>query len=172
MKKVGKMTTETAPTQPGTSDLFCAIAKAQLKISAVTKEGKNPHFKSNYVTLDSILNGPVKVFSEHGIAIIQMPSIVDGKINIRTVLAHAGGANIQSDLSMVCDVSNPHKVGSTITYLRRFSLASILGIAGENDDDGNAAAGVQSKPTATTNQRPVTTARVVPGNKPKFNLDL
>lgn len=165
------MTTETTPIPSGTSDLFCAIAKAQLKISAVTKEGKNPHFRSNYVTLDSILNGPVKVFSEHGIAIIQMPSIVDGKINIRTVLAHAGGANIQSDLSMVCDVSNPHKVGSTITYLRRFSLASILGIAGE-DDDGNSAAGVPSKPTATTNRRPVTTARVVPGNKPKFNLDL
>ena len=154
------------------NDLFASIAKAQARISAVTKEGKNPHFRSSYVTLDSILNGPVKVFNEHGIAVVQMPSILDGKINIRTVLAHASGANIQSDLSLPCELGNPHKVGSTITYLRRFSLSSILGIAGESDDDGNAAAGVTANAVPTTNRKPVATARKVPGNAPKFQLDL
>lgn len=151
--------------------LFASIAKAQAKISAVTKEGKNPHFRSSYVTLDSILNGPVKVFNECGIAVVQMPSMVDDRVNIRTVLAHSSGASIQSDLSLPCEIGNPHKVGSTITYLRRFSLSSILGIAGESDDDGNAAAGVAQKPVATR-RKPVTTARKVPGNKPKFQLDL
>lgn len=151
--------------------LFASIAKAQAKISAVTKEGKNPHFRSSYVTLDSILNGPVKVFNEHGIAVVQMPSMVNERVNIRTVLAHSSGASIQSDLSLPCELSNPHKVGSTITYLRRFSLSSILGIAGESDDDGNAAAGVAQNPVATR-RKPVTTARKVPGNKPKFQLDL
>ena len=154
------------------SGLFAAMAKAQLAVRSVSKDGSNPHFRSSYVTLDSILAGPVKVFNQHGIAIMQLPSLADNRISVRTVLAHANGANIQSDLSLPCDLNNPHKVGSTLTYLKRFSLTSILGIPGEEDDDGNAAAGVSSRPNGKLNRKPIVTARKVPRqDEAKFNLD-
>jgi hypothetical protein len=154
------------------SGLFAAMAKAQLQVRSVSKDGSNPHFRSSYVTLDSILAGPVKVFNQHGIAIMQLPSLADNRISVRTVLAHANGANIQSDLSLPCDLNNPHKVGSTLTYLKRFSLTSILGIPGEEDDDGNAAAGVSSRPNGKLNRKPIVTARKVPRqDEAKFNLD-
>ncbi len=105
----------TTDSKSSLSGLFGAMAKAQLAVRSVSKDGSNPHFKSSYVTLDSILAGPVKVFNQHGIAIMQLPSLADSRISVRTVLAHANGANIQSDLSLPCDLNNPHKVGSTLT---------------------------------------------------------
>ena len=162
----------TTDSKSSLSGLFGAMAKAQLAVRSVSKDGSNPHFKSSYVTLDSILAGPVKVFNQHGIAIMQLPSLADNRISVRTVLAHANGANIQSDLSLPCDLNNPHKVGSTLTYLKRFSLTSILGIPGEEDDDGNAAAGVSSRPNGKLNRKPIVTARKVPRqDEAKFNLD-
>lgn len=61
-------------------------------------------------------------------------------------------------MSMPCDGSNPQKIGSVMTYLRRYMLASMLGIASETDDDANSAVpnaprGVVSRPKVMSAKR-------------------
>ena len=69
---------------------------------------------------------------------------MEGAALVTTVISHSCGELIQHDLRLPCD-ANVQKIGSAISYARRYALQSILGIAGE-DDDGNAAS-APKKPT-------------------------
>lgn len=128
-----------------------AIAKAQNEVENAAKNAKNPHFKSKYADLAELLNTVRPVFSSHGLAIVQMPSFVDGIASVETMISHSSGEWISSICSSPVGKQDAQGVGSAITYLRRYSLAAMCGIAQE-DDDGNSAVGhapqVAPKPQA------------------------
>ena len=77
----------------------------------------------------------------------QWPTYMEGAALVTTVISHSSGERIQHDLRLPCE-GNVQKIGSAISYARRYALQSILGIAGE-DDDGNAASQTK-KPTKRT----------------------
>ena len=117
-----------------------AIAKAQGEVENASKNAKNPHFKSKYADLAELLNTVRPVFSGHGLAIVQMPSFVDGVASVETLISHSSGEWISSICSAPVSKQDAQGVGSAITYLRRYSLAAMCGIAQE-DDDANSAVG-------------------------------
>lgn len=117
-----------------------AIAKAQSDVENASKNAKNPHFKSKYADLAELLNTVRPVFSLHGLAIVQMPSFVDGIASVETMISHSSGEWISSICSSPVGKQDAQGVGSAITYLRRYSLAAMCGIAQE-DDDANSAVG-------------------------------
>ena len=130
-----------------------AIAKAQHDVENASKNAKNPHFKSKYADLAELLNTVRPVFSIHGLAIVQMPSF-DGCIaSVETMISHSSGEWISSICSAPVSKQDAQGVGSAITYLRRYSLAAMCGIAQE-DDDANSSVGhapqpqTQAKPQA------------------------
>tara|TARA_S200002703_G_C3741672_1_gene228083 strand:- start:141 stop:635 length:495 start_codon:yes stop_codon:yes gene_type:complete len=151
------------------SAFWSAIAQAQSKLTSVPKSGVNPHFRSSYATLDDILKVALPVFGSAGIGITQWNTTTERGVKVRTVIGHKAGASLSDEFELPCDTSKPQAVGSALTYARRYSLQSVLGIAGEEDDDGNVAQG-QSKPVATQT-KPRGQARKVPGTKSEFNLD-
>ena len=130
-----------------------AIAKAQGEVENASKNAKNPHFKSKYADLAELLNTVRPVFSGHGLAIVQMPSFVDGVASVETLISHSSGEWISSICSAPVSKQDAQGVGSAITYLRRYSLAAMCGIAQE-DDDANSSVGhapqpqTQAKPQA------------------------
>lgn len=126
------------------SEFWTAMSRAQLEMQSPKKLGVNPHFRSEYVRLEEILTGPVKTMNKHGLSVTQWPTCQDGAVLVKTCISHNSGQNIQHDLRLPCD-ANVQKIGSAISYARRYALQSILGIAGE-DDDGNAASATK-KPT-------------------------
>ena len=117
-----------------------AISKAQGEVENASKNAKNPHFKSKYADLAELLNTVRPVFSGHGLAIVQMPSFVDGVASVETLISHSSGEWISSICSAPVSKQDAQGVGSAITYLRRYSLAAMCGIAQE-DDDANSAVG-------------------------------
>ena len=117
-----------------------AMAKAQHDVENASKNAKNPHFKSKYADLAELLNTVRPVFSSHGLAIVQMPSFVDGVASVETLISHSSGEWISSICSAPVSKQDAQGVGSAITYLRRYSLAAMCGIAQE-DDDANSAVG-------------------------------
>lgn len=127
-------------------DLAKALSKFQGEISAVKKEGKNPYFNSKYATLDSIIELIKKPLEKNGLAISQFPT---GENELTTILMHTSGEYIMSTAKMYPKDNTPQGQGSAITYMRRYSVSAILGIATEEDDDGNAA----TKP-ANASKRP------------------
>lgn len=113
-----------------------AIALSQLQVENASKNTKNPHFKSNYADLAEILNTVRPIFSANNIAIIQLPTFDSGIASVETVLCHESGEFISSVCSSPVSKQDAQGIGSAITYLRRYSLAAMCGIAQE-DDDGN-----------------------------------
>lgn len=117
--------------------LFDALAKAQVEIKGAAKDATNPHFKSKYADLASVVDA-ARPLAKHGIAAVQIPFSENGEIGVTTILGHGSGEWISGRLAVKPLKLDPQGAGSVITYLRRYALAAMAGIAPE-DDDGEAA---------------------------------
>ena len=127
-----------------------AIALSQLHVENAMKSSTNPHFKSKYADLAEILNTVRPVFSANGIAIVQTPTFESGVASVETMLCHESGEFISSVCSSPVSKQDAQGIGSAITYLRRYSLAAMCGVAQE-DDDGNGASD-KDKPKQPSNK--------------------
>ena len=114
-----------------------ALAKAQGEIEGAKKDSQNPHFKSSYADLASVWAAIREPLSKNGLALTQWPRVVNGAVEVETILAH-GEQFISDVLWMPCSKMDAHGIGSATTYARRYALMAIAGVAPE-DDDGNGA---------------------------------
>jgi len=123
-------------------ELAKALAVAQGQISGAKKDSENPFFKSKYADLASVWDACRRPLSENGLSVVQMPrsEITENAtiIFVDTLLAHSSGEWVLESLSAVPVKDDPQGIGSCITYLRRYALGAVVGVAPE-DDDGNAA---------------------------------
>jgi hypothetical protein len=119
-----------------------ALIKAQGKFEKAVKDHKNDHFGSRYADLASVLNACRDALNEEGLAVVQtVERLPEGGCFLRSTLLHTSGEQISSEYP-VCPVKpDPQALGSAVTYARRYSLMALVGIAPEDDDDGNAASG-------------------------------
>lgn len=121
-------------------DIGAALAKAQGAMGGASKDGQNPHFKSKYASLASVVEAIKKPLADNGIAYYQTPVTNDkDECGIETLLVHASGEWILADpFFLPVSKDDAQGFGSALTYCRRYSLAAVCGVAPE-DDDGNAA---------------------------------
>lgn len=132
-------------------ELIEALAKAQGELKNATLNKINPHFKSKYADLAGIRDAVAPVLAKHGIALTQTVTSMDGTFFVNTTL-WKGGEKIESLCPIMCAAgAGAQQFGSAMTYARRYSMAAIVGIAAEEDDDANAAqdAKPQQRTTAT-----------------------
>lgn len=129
--------------------LFAALAAAQSEVENAIKGNVNPHFKSRYADLAEVLNTVRPTFARHGLSILQSTAFDGINVSVTTTLAHAEGGWVSSCASCVPARVDAQGIGAATTYLRRYALAAMAGVAQE-DDDGNA---------ASHQQRPATPAR-------------
>jgi hypothetical protein len=122
-------------TETGNAELYGALAKAQGEIINAAKNSKNPHFKSDYADLASILDTVKPALSKNGIAVIQGTAFDGSLVTVTTVLAHSAGGSISSEASCVPAKMDGQGIGSATTYLRRYGLAAMTGVA-QADLDG------------------------------------
>lgn len=161
-------------------ELATALAKAQGKISHATKESKNPHFNSKYADLASVLDACREPLSENGLSVCQLPSKSDGAWILITRLIHSSGEWIQGEVPILSSKQDAQGFGSGMTYARRYGLASVVGIA-QDDDDGNAASipaqqnsnkSQQKKNDAPVGQQEITALFDLTAKKGLKNADL
>lgn len=125
---------------PEIGDLMSALAKAQGAMAPVVKDAKNPHFRSSYATLASAVAAARDALSANGLAVMQSVEAFDGSqmLSCVTVLAH-GSQWVRTCTTIPIAKKDAQGIGSAATYARRYGLLAILGLAPEDDDDGNAA---------------------------------
>jgi hypothetical protein len=123
-----------------------ALTKALAEIGNATKDSKNPHFKSSYASLLSVIEATKDTLAAHGLAVIQAPGWVEGRVSVTSRIIHTSGEWIESTAEAPVGKADPAGVGSATTYLRRYSLAALCGIT-QADDDGNAAASGTPEPS-------------------------
>lgn len=125
------------PSRPsGAPNLAAALAAAQGEIKNPAKSAENPHFKSKYANLVEGLIAIKGPLAAHGIAVVQSTRMQDDLLILTTRLIHDSGEFVESEWP-VADFRklNPQQMGSALTYARRYSLFSIVGISGADDDD-------------------------------------
>ncbi len=134
---------------PETDKIFAAFVAAQSEMGAVHKDGKNPHFRSTYATLESVVEAARPVLSKHGLAFTQLCGPrTDGGVTVTTTLVHSSGQYFGDALTLPMVKSDPQAAGSAITYARRYALIAILGLPATDDDAQAAMPGRDDLPPA------------------------
>lgn len=128
-----------------------ALHKAQSEMKSALKDSTNPHFRSKYADLSSVVEAVKSALHKNGLVYVQGVEDAEGGVAIETRLIHVSGEWIASTLRIPASKQDAQGYGSAITYGRRYGLQAMCGVPAE-DDDGNAA-------TATA---PVKSVRITP----------
>jgi hypothetical protein len=146
-------------------ELAASLAKFQAEIKNPKTTAKNPQFSSKYSPLDVILETVRPVLGKNGLSIIQNTGGGLENITISTMLLHSSGEWIESDgLNFKGEQTlkgggtklSIQGAGSCITYGRRYQVTAILGLAGNDDDDGNNASSKQGHADGETEEEQLT----------------
>jgi hypothetical protein len=135
-----------------------ALVKAQTAMTFAKKDTTNPHFKSTFAGLPSVIDAVKGPLNENGIAFIQTPSpSEDGKLHLTTRLIHTSGQWIEDTAVCPLPKADPQGFGSASTYIRRYSLAAITGLYQDDDDGEGATQREEVKKPATAKEKPIGT---------------
>jgi hypothetical protein len=123
------------------NELFAALAKAQSEMRVAGKDSNNPFFKSKYADLASVVAASRPVLTKNGLCVMQSIHVSEqGQRTLVTILGHSSGQYISSTVEIKPLKEDMQSLGSAITYMRRYSYASLVGvIADDEDDDGETA---------------------------------
>lgn len=109
--------------------------------SAVKKDAQNPFHKSRYASLGAHLDVSESVLFDHGLLMIHTTNMINGKPCLIATLHHPeSGQWIKSYLDLPNPKNDSQGIGASITYMRRYSINSMLGLNAE-DDDGETSSG-------------------------------
>jgi hypothetical protein len=133
--------------------------------------GRNPHLRNKYATLNDVMDAARKPLVDNGLSYVQMittPAGMDGFVGLATRLMHTSGEWLEDTVAFPVDpgsnraVNAAQTAGSTITYMRRYALAAMLGIVADEDTDGEQPAQTAEKPAKPAPVKPAN------GNPPPF----
>ena len=145
--------------------LAAALAKAQAEMPVAVFDATNPFLKSKYASLGAVIHASRPILAKYKLSLIQFPISDDNGIGVESILTHESGEFIAERISIpLTEEKGKTKVqcaGSTLTYLRRYSWASILGMYSDEDSDGgNLPLG--NMPTASAKTMSPKTATALP----------
>jgi len=111
-----------------------AMNRAQSQITAAVKDATNPFFKSSYADLGAVIKAIKAAMAENGLSYMQSPTMTDAGVGVTTIIMHTSGEWIEDTLVLPLDKPTPQSAGSAITYARRYSLQSLMGLPSADDD--------------------------------------
>jgi len=139
------------------NELAAALAKAQGAIKNPTKNCKvtvttrtGGRYEFSYADLNAIIDAIKQPFADNEIGYSQDVELVDGKFRLVTTLMHRSGQFRSSHWPLFLEQTDrdgnaipptSQTFGSALTYMKRYALAAVSGVAADSDDDGNAASG-------------------------------
>jgi hypothetical protein len=112
----------------------------QQEIGVISKDAKNPFYKSKYFDINSLIKQLNPLLKKYRLLLIQ--PIEEDAVYTKVICVDGTGA-VLSALKLP-EINDPQKLGSAITYYRRYTLASLLGLQAV-DDDANIASGAVEK---------------------------
>jgi hypothetical protein len=137
-------------------NLASALKKAQSEMGEVKFDATNPFLKNRYASLGAVIQASKDAMVNNGLSVSQ-PAISDEHgVGITTLLMHESGEWLETSITLPLGEekgkSQAQVAGSIISYLRRYSLASLLNLYSDEDTDGNA-------PQKKTQSKPVQNAQ-------------
>ena len=124
------------------NEIAKALVAFQSECPKVPRNGRNPHFNSNFATLEDIENAVRPILAKHGLAVVQFPVGDDTTAGCITTIIHESGETMAQEFRVPIGKSDAQKACAAVSYARRFGLSGALGIVTTDDVDGNDAVGV------------------------------
>ena len=124
-----------------------AISKDKTaKVKGKSKAGNEFDYTYKYVDLATISEAVLPLLAGAGLAWTTLPTLEDGgRFVLRYALRHVSGDSLDGAYPLP-SAGSPQEIGSAITYARRYTLCSVVGIAPDEDDDGAAATKAHGRP--------------------------
>lgn len=137
--KYDKFLNHILPMHTNTPEQQTAINKALIgfisETSDILADDYNPHFRSKFASLSKHLEVLKPLLKKHGLTVLQLPSGDYESVGVKTIILHESGASIEERCLIPCEKGmSGQQGGAIITYLRRYALASLAGVATEDDD--------------------------------------
>lgn len=151
-------------TKEKTPTIYDALHAFQMEVPVILKETSGYNYKyADLPAIDVIIK---PLLQKHGLGVLQPLTTLDGKMALRTIIYHPEsgqkiediiplpqtvlekvfikrtdktGGIIETEKFVVCgfeQMSEPQAQGSIITYYRRYTLGSFLGLITDKDTDG------------------------------------
>jgi hypothetical protein len=136
-------------------ELAKALAAVQAEITNPAQDAQNPFLKNRFTSLPALLDHVRPILSANGLSISQHISscVGEGAVGVDTILMHCSGEWLASSCHLPVapekGKSTAQVAGSVITYLRRYGVASVLGVASDPDTDGALPAAKHTTTTTT-----------------------
>jgi hypothetical protein len=119
--------------------LMEALGKAQAEIKGIAMDGYNPYYSSRFTTLKLILETIKPILRKHDLVLTLPITGEDGQVGIEQILFHVPtGESLTERIVIPVSGNNiAQESGKTITYLRRYAIASLFNIYSDEDLDAN-----------------------------------
>lgn len=123
------------------NELAVALAKAQSEMEVAKNTNVNPFYRSRYSDLTSVVKASRPYLSANGLSVIQrVVTSAQGRMYLFTRLMHSSGQWIESNMPINPPKGDIQSIGSYMTYLKRYTYSSMVGVvSSDEDDDGEAA---------------------------------
>lgn len=151
------------------------LLRAQADFKPLRKTKENPYFHSSYAGLDDVMDSISDSLKKHGL-VITSSSVPHEKGLLLTTSIHDIESKQSISSSFFIGELDPMKIGSGLTYGRRYNIVNLLNLIAEEDDDGNRASQLKEQPKTITTQsfgQEVQNALLMPGEiVPRWWWDL
>lgn len=146
------------------NEILPAVMKVKSKLQAIVKTTSNPFFRSKFADLNTHLDAVEPLLEENELMLLQPVTVLENGNNVvSSVIINKTGQFVSSEMTIVAKELDMQKLGSSITYARRYTLGSLLSMQAV-DDDANLAVGKTDKPT--TKPSPTVALTVAAGTVP------
>ena len=120
--------------------IYNKLAAVKKEIGAISKDETNPFFKSKYFDINGLLRHTEPLLQKNGLLLLQ--PIINGEVSSQ-IIDTDSGESVTSSIALP-NMDDPQKLGSAVTYYRRYTLQSLLGLQAEDDDANSASQAVKS----------------------------
>ena len=121
-------------------NIYTKLAAVKKEIGAISKDETNPFFKSKYFDINGLLRHTEPLLQKNGLLLLQ--PIIKGEV-YSEIIDIESGESVTSSIALP-NMDDPQKLGSAVTYYRRYTLQSLLGLQAEDDDANSASQAVKS----------------------------
>lgn len=125
------------------------LHNAKQSIKKIAKNAKNPHFKNNYADINALIEEVEPILLENRLLLLQ--PIEDGYVYSRIVDVDSG--EICESCMKLPEITDPQKIGSAVTYYRRYTLQSLLSLQAVDDDANLSSDAVKSQKQGLSQER-------------------
>ena len=120
--------------------IYTAFIAAQAEFGSAVKASTNPHFKSRYADLSSVLEAVLPALNKHGLGLTYRVHDCDNGVRLEAVVIHLSGEELSSGILHVPVAKNDAQaMGSALSYGKRYLASGLFSLQTSEDDDGNAA---------------------------------